>query len=517
MTTVDVLIVGAGPAGLAAAREAADAGLSVGLVDENPLPGGQIYRNVTASPLDDPAAVFGSDYLMGRPLADRLPTDRLLYLPATQVWQVTPENVVYLLTQNNGQGASSRAGDGLRQVQARFILLCVGALERPLPLPGWTLPGAMTVGAAQLLMKSAGLLPPQDSVLLGNGPLLLLFAAQVIRAGGRIQAIVETTTPRHYLRALRFLAASARHTPGYLLKGSRLLWDIRQAGIPCFTGASALTIAGEQQVEAVEFEHKGRRRRLATGAVFSHAGVIPATQLAAALGCRLRFDEQHQYWLPELDEWQQTSRPGVFVAGDAAGIIGAGAAPASGRLAVLGIIRAAGIRRAAPPAATQAYSSRIAQLPPDRPDIDPPASAVILSRTAALRRELARHAAIRPFLSALYPPPCVVDEPADDVILCRCEQVSVGDIRAAARAGCAGVNQLKVFTRCGMGACQGRICGAMAASILALTRRQPISDAGYFHARFPLKPITLGAIAASYDDATSSQTEGNPVEKAGGS
>ncbi|RLM23416.1 hypothetical protein BIY29_10440 [Brenneria alni] len=459
--TVDLLIVGAGPAGLKAAQEASQAGLTVWLVDENPLPGGQIYRNVTRSPISNANAIFGDEYSAGRQLAGQAFSPHIRYLPNTLVWQITPEKQVFLLE----KGEVTRN----HQIQARFILLAVGAQERTFPMPGWTLPGAMTVGAAQLLLKSAGLLPPSQSVLVGSGPLLLLFAAQVVRAGGDIQAILDTTAPRHYLNALPFLPAALRHTPGYLYKGWQLLREIKKANIAYFSGVGNLAIEGDEQASAVHFTHRGKAHRLTTHSVLSHIGVTPANQLANALGCRLSWDKQYQYWLPELDDWQQSSLPGVYIAGDASGIVGAAASVLSGQIATLGVLHDAGV------ITLQERNRQGKQL------------------QTALHKQLA----IRPFLAALYPVPQAADQPEDRVMICRCEQISAGDIRSAAKMGCSGANQLKAFTRCGMGACQGRMCGQNAAQLLAHAQQRKMQDVGYQRARFPLKPITLAELAQS--------------------
>ncbi|PWC19961.1 FAD/NAD(P)-binding oxidoreductase [Brenneria roseae subsp. roseae] len=461
---IDLLIVGAGPAGLKAAQEASQAGLSVWLADENPLPGGQIYRHVTRSPISHADAIFGPDYRAGRQLAGQAFSPRIRYLPNTLVWQITPEKQVFLLE----KGETTRN----YQIQARFILLAVGAQERTFPMPGWTLPGAMTVGAAQLLMKSAGLLPPAQSVLVGNGPLLLLFATQVIRAGGRIQAILDTSTSRHYLRALPFLPSALRHTSGYLYKGWQLLREIKRARIPYFSGVSNLAIEGEAQVSAIGFTRKGKTHRLETPTVLSHIGVTPATQLANAMGCRLQWNAQYQYWEPCLDAYLQSSQRGVYIAGDASGIVGAAASALSGHLAALGILQAAGVI---------SFQER------DKQGHD---------LQAALHKELA----IRPFLAACYPVPQAAYQPADDVMICRCEQVSAGDIRLAAKMGCSGANQLKAFTRCGMGPCQGRMCAQNAAQLLAHTQQRDMSGVGYQRNRFPIKPITLAELAQSGEE-----------------
>lgn len=468
---IDVLIVGAGPAGLKAAQVASQAGLSVWLVDENALPGGQLLRNVTHSPLANPAALFGPEYTAQRPLAEAAFSPHLRYLANTLVWQITPEKQAYLLQ----QGENPRH----YRVQTRFIVLATGAQERSFPLPGWTLPGAMTVGATQLLMKSAGILPPADSVLIGNGPLLLLFAVQVIRAGGRIQAILDTTRYRDYLRALPRLPRALQHTPRELGKGVQLLRELHLAKVPYYSGVSSLAIEGDTQVSAVRFQHRGTTQQLATASALSHIGVIPATQCANALGCTLAWDEQQAYWYPETNEQLEASLPGVYIAGDAAGIEGGEAAIQGGHLAALGILQAAGILS----------SSEYAQ------------------QSTPLKQVRATLRSLRPFLAALYPIPTAAQQPDDSVTICRCEHVTAGEIRAAARAGCSGINQLKAFTRCGMGHCQGRMCAHNAATILAKTQQRSTREIGYPRARFPLKPLTLKQLA---DAENTDHTENRP-------
>ncbi|MBG6243956.1 FAD/NAD(P)-binding oxidoreductase [Candidatus Symbiopectobacterium sp. 'North America'] len=334
VNTCDLLIIGAGLAGLKAAQIASAAGLSVWLADENPLPGGQLLRQVTQSPFANPQTLFGEEYSVRRSLAEVAFSPRVCYLARTAVWQVTSEKQAYLLEQ----------GDSPRQrvVQARFILLATGAQERSFPLPGWTLPGAMTVGAAQLLMKSAGLLPPADSILVGNGPLLLLFAAQVIRVGGRIQAVLDTTRPQDYLRALPRLPKALRHTSRDLFKGIKLLRELQRAKVPYYSGVTDIAIEGETQVTAVRFSHRGHPIQRVTSTVLSHIGVIPATQCANALGCKLVWDDEQHHWQPEVDERQESSQPGIYLAGDADGIEGGEAAMLSGQLAALSIVHAAG-------------------------------------------------------------------------------------------------------------------------------------------------------------------------------
>jgi NADPH-dependent 2,4-dienoyl-CoA reductase/sulfur reductase-like enzyme len=461
MDKVDLLIVGAGPAGLQAAKVASASGLSVWLVDENPLPGGQLLRQVTQSPWPEPQTLFGAEYAAQQGLAETAFSGDITYLPQTLVWQITPQKQAFLL----------QRGEKPRQlrVEARFIILATGAQERCLPIPGWTLPGVMTIGSAQLLMKTAGLLPPQQSVLVGNGPLLLLFAAQVIRAGGKVQAILDTSNLGDYLRAAPRLLSALWHSPSELYKGWQLLREIRRAKIPYFSAVSDLAIDGEKQAEGIRFRHGGKAQQLQSNSVLCHIGVLPEIQLATALGCQLAWDEDQQYWYPQTDAHGESSQAGIYLAGDGAGIVGGEAARLGGHLAAISILHADGR------IADDAYYQQVGQL----------------------QRQQQRYQPLRAFLSRLYPLPSRRHQPDDKVIICRCEQVTAGTLRQAARAGVKGANQLKAFTRCGMGHCQGRMCSHNAIAILANEQKKTPQQLGYPRARFPIKPLTLEELALS--------------------
>src|SRR3954471_251854 len=178
----DLAIVGAGPAGLAAATTAMRAGLRTVVIDEQAAPGGQIYRNVeSVSKRPAHLQLLGDDYAAGADLVQRFRASGAEYLPLTTVWQIDQERNVY--TRSDGRAA---------RIAAKRILVATGAMERPVPIPGWTLPGVMTCGAAQTMLKSTGAVPAGPVVLAGGGPLLLLLATQLLRAGARITAILET-------------------------------------------------------------------------------------------------------------------------------------------------------------------------------------------------------------------------------------------------------------------------------------------------------------------------------------
>jgi NADPH-dependent 2,4-dienoyl-CoA reductase/sulfur reductase-like enzyme len=453
-----LLVIGAGPAGMAAAQAAARHGVRVAVLDEQPHPGGQIYRNVDASPLAD-IGVLGKDYLHGRQLVQAFRHAPLDYLANCAVWYLDRTAEVGIV--DNGVH---------RSLRAHCVIIACGAQERPMPFPGWEKPGVMTAGAGQILMKSAGMVPDEAPVLAGSGPLLLLLAWQYLRAGVKIRAIVETTQRQARWSALRHfpraLAAS-----DYLFKGLQLVSAIRRARTPWYRQASELRAEGDERLRAVSFRCKGRQQRIETPLLLLHQGVIPSQQLAAAAGCEDRWNDSQQCWQPQLDDWGESSQPGIFVAGDAAGIGGARAAWLSGQLAGLQVAHKLGLL---------ARQQRDLQARP-------------------VRNARERHLAIRPFLDSWYRVGAGSLLPADETIACRCEEVTVAELRALARQGCVGPNQAKAFTRCGMGPCQGRFCGATSEQIFAHEAALGAQDIGHFNVRPPLKPVTLGQLAAGED------------------
>jgi len=455
LESVDVAVVGAGPAGLAAAATAAELGLSVALLDEQAHPGGQIYRDVTRAGIDR-LQVLGDDYAAGRALVERFTQSTARHVGGASVWNITRERVIHYL--KDGRSQSITAGQ---------VILCTGAMERPFPIPGWTLPGVMTAGAAQILLKSAGLAPAQPVVLAGCGPLLYLLAWQYLRAGVRIGAIVDTTRRGDYLRALRHVGGAVA---GWreVRKGLGLIRRIRGAGIPFYRGATELAVEGSERAEALRFRMGATSHRVQTDLVLLHQGVVPNNQITASLRLVHRWDERQLCWVPQTDAWGRLALDGFLIAGDGRGISGGTAAALQGELAALAAAHSAG------------------RLP--EPERDRAAEPL----RSALRRQL--H--IRPFLDTLYRPKLQHRVPADEVIACRCEEVSAGELRRSVALGCTGPSQTKAFSRCGMGPCQGRLCGLTVTEVIAQARGVSPAEVGHYRIRPPIKPITLDELAA---------------------
>jgi NADPH-dependent 2,4-dienoyl-CoA reductase/sulfur reductase-like enzyme len=246
-----------------------------------------------------------------------------------------------------------------------------------------------------------------------------------------------------------------------------------------YRGATALRAEGEGRIEALSFTAGGRSHRVAAAALMIHTGVVPNVQLTRSLNLEHDWDPLQHCWRPRIDGMGRTSAEGILVAGDSAGIAGADAAVPAGRLAAIAALEALG---RAPRAS--AYDTR-----------------------KALDRQLAPRA----FLDALYAPAPEFLDPPDETVVCRCEEVTAGQIRGFVDLGCLGPNQAKAYGRCGMGPCQGRYCGLTVSHVIAARRGCSVPEVGHFRIRPPIKPVTIGELAAMDPDAMAESDGGQPA------
>ncbi|MDW6021137.1 FAD-dependent oxidoreductase [Mesorhizobium sp. BAC0120] len=456
----DLAIIGAGPAGLAAAAAAAECGLHVLVLDENPEPGGQIYRGLGAAPASR-RQILGRDYERGDSLLSGMLGSTASYLSGATVWMASRDLEI---------GVSK---DGMsRIIGARRILLATGALERPFPILGWTLPGVLTAGAAQGLLKSSGMVPQGPFVLAGTGPLLWLLASQLIAAEAPPLAILDTTllaTRSSVVGALPAFLASP-----YLLKGLRLMRSVRRK-VRVIGGVTELRALGEGHLRSVAYRvGRGKTETINVEGLFLHQGIAPNVNMASAAGCDLAWDRVQLCWKPVTDSWGRSSVPGISIAGDGAGISGAEAAAGFGRLCGLD---------------AAARLGRISEAERDE-------------RALPARRELSRYARGRRLLDLMFQPPDTFRRASPDAIVCRCEEITGRQVtEIVADFGEVGPNQLKSYLRCGMGPCQGRLCGLTVTEMIAAERNVSPSEVGYYRLRFPIKPVTLAEIATlPHDD-----------------
>lgn len=454
------IIVGAGPAGLAAARVFVDHGLRPIILDESIRPGGQGTRRITPRLERYRSRIFGdaAAAMIERERREDTVLAACDYRPGTQVWGAM------------GDELSVVSEGGLATLRYRAAILATGAMDRILPLPGWTLPGAYTLGGSQIALKRDASFIGRTVVFAGSSPLLYLAAAQYLRAGGQVAAVLDTTPISAKLRAFPRMATTGL---GTLTEGVRLIRELRRAKVPIHMGVSLDAITGKDRVSGISYASANKQVRwLPCDAVGLGYGLQPEMQLAELMGAKFRFDPAFRQWFTVTEPDGQFA-PNAWVAGDGAAIGGAAAAADSGALAAWSILEHQGL--ATPPKA------EIARL---------------IRRVARWRRFQ------RAMTMAFAPPAGKLSGLPADTILCRCERVSIGNVREAVtnQQGPVEVNRVKAITRCGMGRCQGRLCGGSLGEITAALTGRSLEQAGRLRAQAPIRPLPAGA-ACTEDDA----------------
>jgi NADPH-dependent 2,4-dienoyl-CoA reductase/sulfur reductase-like enzyme len=469
-----VVIVGAGPAGIRAAQTLVAAGIRPVVIDENARWGGQIYRQPPADAgfRRTKAMLYGFESkkadAVHRTMRDLLP--HIDYRPETLAWACEAH---CLDTVCNGREA---------RVPFTHLIIASGATDRVLPVPGWTLPGVYTLGGAQVALKAQGCAIGRRVVLAGTGPLLYLVAYQYVKAGAQVEAVLDTS-------ALSRQAAAAPkliRQPSTFAKGIYYVAWLKSHGVRVERDVTLVGIDGAKGVTGIRFKAshddcaKVRVDTIACDAVGLSFGLRPETQLADLAGCRFHFDRSSRCWLPERDVAGRSSVPGIYLAGDGAGIAGADAAELAGRRAALALLDDLSLAH-----------------PRHLGGID----------AAALERRLKRIAVFRAGIEAAFALP---QRPAkqwpDDMILCRCEEVDAGTLRRCIRDGEATeINRLKALTRIGMGRCQGRMCGEAAIALLSEETGRPLENVGRLRSQAPIKPIPISPML--FDDGVAAISE----------
>ena len=445
----DVVIVGAGPAGITAGERLVSRGISPIIIDEGQRPGGQAYRMPSPDLKLDMDSLLGSEAMKYRRLHESFAKLRTSadYRSRTTAWGVFDGK---LYTQGpNGNGI----------VPFDALILATGATDRILPIPGWTQPGVFTLGGAQVLLKDQGCLIGRRVVFCGSSPLLYLAALQYKKMGCEIAAVLDTSSLQNKALAAGNLASNVPT----LLRGLGYMSRLKSARTPMKYGVRLLAFEGDQSVSSVVYtQGDGPPQRIECDAVAYGFGLKPETQLAELAGAKLTFNATFRQWLPETDAYGRAAR-GLYLAGDGAMIGGADAAELSGTIAACAVLNDLGYSTSGP----ELFKMRRR-----------------LSRLRRFQRGLAQ---------AFAWPVQEVSRISDDTTLCRCENVKVGELRQSLALDLPpdDINRAKAFTRCGMGRCQGRFCGLAAAEITAAASGMPLERIGYLRAQAPVKPLAI--------------------------
>jgi NADPH-dependent 2,4-dienoyl-CoA reductase/sulfur reductase-like enzyme len=457
--TPDVLVLGSGAGGLNAAATAARAGARVLLVDERPQPGGQYYKQ----PLDitgNTALADDAQFAGGRALIAEADAAGVVFLKGAQVWGAFEPLDLMIFD-----------GRASRLCRPRRLIVATGAYERGLPFPGWTLPGVMTTGAAQTLLRSYAVLPGQRVLVAGNGPLNLQVALELARAGAEVAAVIELAR-RPGLWAAAALAKMLTSTPALALRGRRYLTELKRRGIPllhrhAIAGVERTGSVLRAQVVAWPSDGRVSSRSYDVDTVCVGYGFMPSNEILRALGCRHGFDPDRGHLVTERDGDGLTSVAHVYAVGDCTGLGGAPPAEAEGIIAGLAAARSLGLA----PAAGQEQA------------------------VASARKHLRRHRRFQSGLWDLFRAPRLLAELAGpETVICRCEELTLAEIKSAFDPGTQSIGAVKRATRAGMGRCQGRYCGPVLAALAAARQDMLLDEAAHWAPRPPVKPIRIADI-----------------------
>lgn len=466
MNNFDVLIIGGGPAGVHAALAAASTGLSVALFDENTAAGGQVYRAPAVA--DTPMT---RERETGNALRQALATSPVTVFFGHVVWAVTGDYRV------DASGPS-----GPMHCTGRALIVASGTTERVVPFEGWTTPGVIGLAAATILLKSQGMTPGRSTVVAGCGPLLAAVAAKTLENGGKVEAIVDIARPFDWARTLPALASR----PDLMREGLGWWRKIRRASVPVYSRHTVVAVAQSEgellatlaPCDAAGRPVKGPRHHVKADCVAIGHGLTPSTEITRLLRAEHHYSRLAGGWIATVDADGRTTRTRLYVAGDGAGIAGAAAAVHHGTLA--------GLACATDLSVDRETVAVVAGVPTARIDDARRAHA----HAARFGHAMARLMALREGH---------VDSIPAEAVVCRCEDVTRREIDAACADGAADANQLKAWTRCGMGPCQGRTCGDIAAELLARRMHAGSRElAGSFSSRTPLRPMTVEALTGDF-------------------
>jgi thioredoxin reductase len=457
-----VIIVGSGLAGLAAANLLSRHGVRVLMVDDNAHTGGQLLRQPPYAAKAHRRFVLDRLKHRGLQLVKQLRKHKVYLLTGAQVLGIYPECTL-LLAQSRGHVAEYRADS---------LILATGARERHLPFKGWTLPGVMAAGAAQIMMKSSGILPGKNTVIGGCSPLLFALAAEIVTNRGRVQAVLDQSVLATKLKAV---TAGPAIWPK-LFEGAVCLARLAAARVPVKQGVRVVEARGQRQLTAVVWAQidthggivAGTEKIFAADTLAVGYGFLPNIELAQQAGCSVSYTADKGGWHVDVNASMATSVPGIYAAGETTGIAGAEKSFTEGQIAAWHIL----FRQ-------------------DRVDLQ-----TYESRIRPLIRQRHQQAQYGRFVNQLCRlAPDWYEGIPDETIICRCEEITLGEIRRQLTNGFATISAIKKATRCAMGNCQGRTCGPILFDMISAFSHQPPAAIGAASARAPVKTVALGALA----------------------
>ncbi|WP_028745879.1 FAD/NAD(P)-binding oxidoreductase [Rhizobium mesoamericanum] len=441
------VIVGAGPAGIRAAELLAAAGIRPLVIDEGLKAGGQVYRRAPQGFGRPAGQLYGPE--AGKALALHALFDRMVARGEVEYY---PQSSAMALADNVLQALTPA---GRREFAYDRLILATGATDRLVPLPGWQAPGVYSLGAMQIALKAQGVALGRRIVLAGSGPLLTLVAAQLLKAGANVVAILDTASLRNQILALPGMMAR----PSLVLRGLAMrlkLGRLYRAGVTLMD-----IVSDESGPGAVRWRDAGGcDHHTECDAVGIGWHLRAETQLAGLAQCSFDYDPGWAQWLPRADRMGRCME-GIYLAGDSLRILGADGAEVAGRLAASACLADMGL-----------------------PFPDPARDLRLMARYERFARAVA---------SAFPWPVDMIRSTPDHTMVCRCEGISAGDIRRNVDYAGGEANRVKSMVRVGMGRCQGRFCQLAGAELIAEHAGTSVCDVGRLREQAPARPLPIGS------------------------
>ena len=459
----DLLVIGGGPAGLSAALKSSKHGVKTAIIEERITLGGQIFKRLGVGFKGPSAASLGKDYARGAELISAIEKSKVEVFDSTQVVSIE-DSIVY----------TTHPIFGTRAFKYKNLIIAPGAYDRPVVFPGWTLPGVMTAGAVQTLVKTQQLSPGKKILFAGSGPLALAFSAQLLELGAPVYKVLESSHPPKLSELFRLTAAVSGNW-NLISDAIRYRSILLKKSIPFKYRRLVVKAEGQGRVESVTHckvdqewrPIKGTEEVESVDLLCVGYGFFPSHEIFRFLGCSFVYDENQGGFKVEKDQWGETSVPGIFAAGDGTGVTGSYSAIAQGALAGL----------------------KVAFLHGNLNELQ------LRNLAKSYFRELSNRNRFQKVLNHMFDVRPGIYELADDqTIVCRCESVKKSGIDSVIEST-SDISVVKAYTRAGMGLCQGRNCQRQIAAMISKRHALPFSEIPFATPRFPFKPVEIGLIA----------------------
>ena len=473
--TPEILVLGGGPAGLSAAKAAAMAGCEVVLVDERPSLGGQYYKQLLKVHVFDDSRQMDRQFRAGGKLIAEVEEAEVKIYRGAMIWGAFEPREVCVLVEGRSL-----------VFQPANVIVATGAYERGVPVPGWTLPGFMTAGSAQTLLRSYRVSPGTRILLAGNGPLNLQVASELVMAGVEVVAVAEAA-PMLSAARLPAVLRAFRQSQDLIFDGMNYLRKLVQARVPVLSGHVVVGASGDGQVEQVTVAkinaggevNERSRRDFDVDVVCVGYGFLPSNEVSRALNCRHRVDPLRGGLVAERNDDGLSSVSNVYIAGDCGGLGGASAAMEDGFIAGAAAARSMGRK-----------------LPTDLEN----------ELNASRQRRLVARRFQKALWEVFAAPRVGLQFARDDTLVCRCEEVTLGELKETLDGGTCTAGAIKRQTRAGMGLCQGRYCGHHIVMLVAEHSGIAPDEFSFFAPRPPIKPVPISMIAKQTPDGITSGT-----------